>query len=94
MRGVRWLGPSARVVSFSSEKTQHGYRNNPIGRLELGRDFARLEGFVPGQAAVGARHSILAIALRDVRRDTEKYLARDTIDRLAAELEAAGIPVS
>lgn len=27
MRGVRWLGPSARVVSFSSEKTQHGYRN-------------------------------------------------------------------
>ncbi|BDA45713.1 probable WD repeat-containing protein 11 at C-terminar half [Coccomyxa sp. Obi] len=27
VRGVRWLGPSARVVSFSSEKTQHGYRN-------------------------------------------------------------------
>ena len=27
MRGVRWLGPSARVVSFSSEKTAHGYRN-------------------------------------------------------------------
>ena len=27
MRGVRWLGPSARVVSFSSEKTTHGYRN-------------------------------------------------------------------
>ena len=27
VRGVRWLGPSARVVSFSSEKTAHGYRN-------------------------------------------------------------------
>jgi len=27
VRGVRWLGPSARVVSFSSEKNAHGYRN-------------------------------------------------------------------
>lgn len=75
-------------------QVQHGYRNNPIGRLELGRDFARLEGFVPGQALVGARHSILAIALRDVRRDTEKYLYRDVIDRITAELEAAGLAVS
>ncbi|KAK9829709.1 hypothetical protein WJX72_007460 [[Myrmecia] bisecta] len=27
VRGVRWLGPTARIVSFSSEKTQHGFRN-------------------------------------------------------------------
>lgn len=27
VRGVRWLGPTARIVSFSSEKTAHGYRN-------------------------------------------------------------------
>lgn len=27
MRGVRWLGPTARIVSFSSEKAAHGYRN-------------------------------------------------------------------
>ncbi|KAK9845313.1 hypothetical protein WJX81_003317 [Elliptochloris bilobata] len=26
-RGVRWLGASARVASFSSERTAHGYRN-------------------------------------------------------------------
>ncbi len=75
-------------------QVQHGFRNNPIGRLELGRDFARLEGFVPGQAAVGARHSILAMALRNVRQDTERYLFRDTIDRITAELEAAGLAVS
>ncbi len=27
MRGVRWLGSSARVASFSSERTAHGFRN-------------------------------------------------------------------
>ena len=27
VRGVRWLGPTARIVSFSSEKAAHGYRN-------------------------------------------------------------------
>jgi hypothetical protein len=27
VRGVRWLGPSARVASFSSEKAPHGYKN-------------------------------------------------------------------
>lgn len=28
VRGVRWLGQSTRLVSFSSEKTQHAYRNS------------------------------------------------------------------
>ena len=27
VRGVRWLGASARVASFSSERTAHGFRN-------------------------------------------------------------------
>lgn len=27
VRGVRWLGASARVASFSSERTPHGFRN-------------------------------------------------------------------
>ena len=29
MRGVRWLGPTARIASFSSDKAQHGqaFRN-------------------------------------------------------------------
>lgn len=27
VRGVRWLGPTARIVSFTSEKVAHGYRN-------------------------------------------------------------------
>lgn len=27
VRGVRWLGPTSRIVSFSSEKAAHGFRN-------------------------------------------------------------------
>ncbi|KAK9867753.1 hypothetical protein WJX84_002654 [Apatococcus fuscideae] len=30
VRGVRWLGTSPRIISFSSEKTSHGFRNSLV----------------------------------------------------------------
>lgn len=74
--------------------TQQGYRNNELGRITLSHDFARIEGFVPGQAKIGARSSILAIALRNVRQDTEVYLKRKAEESIAAELKDAGINIT
>jgi hypothetical protein len=79
------LEVQTQVSKFSKET---------LGILTLAPTFARIEGFVPGQAEVGDRHSILEIALRDVREDTEHYLAMKTAESIFAELEAAGFAVS
>lgn len=92
--GATRLRDNKTAPSALQVQTQLGFGKNLLGRLILAPTFARLEGFVPGHAEVGARHSILEIALRDVRQDTELYLARKTVDSITAELEAAGFHAS
>jgi hypothetical protein len=92
--GVAFLMPRRRanaVPSAPEVQTRQSHSRETIGRMTVAPMLGRLEGFVPGQAKVGARHSILSIALRNVRADTEVYLARKTAATAAAEFKAAGV---
>lgn len=92
--GVAFLMPRRRanaVPSAPEVQTRQSHSRETIGRMTVAPMLGQLEGFVPGQAKVGARHSILSIALRNVRTDTEFYLARKAAASVAAELKAAGV---
>lgn len=80
-RAARDLFAGARVWE------QGGETGKLLGRATLAANSATIEGFVPGHSKIGGSRSILQIALRNVRQDTETYLVRkqrESFERLAA----------
>jgi len=82
-RGIGVL--AASFLWFRKRKASSGNRGieyvrnrtgRPLGGVEKGADFLRIQGYTAGLGAVGARYGIIRRALLLVQADMDVYLAR------------------